>query len=94
MPEELSLNKGFKTSNQEISWWKKDMCCTLKCKIKHVFLMLQEEIALEWIVMNSSPVNYFECVPSICAKCMIKFLLFIIKPIGVRSNDEAFKSYS
>ena len=56
--------------------------------------MLQEEIALEWIVIMSSPVNYFEHVPSVFTKCMIKSYLLIIKQMGMRSNDEVFKLYS
>ena len=56
--------------------------------------MLQEEIALEWMVMMSSLVNYFENIPSVFAKCIIKHLLFTIKPMGTHSNDEVFKSHS
>ena len=62
--------------------------------MKHVFLIMQEEMSLEWMVMMSSPVNYFEHVPSVFAKCMIKQLLLLIKSMGVLSNDEVFKSYS
>ena len=80
-----------KKSNPEILWCYKEMCFGLKCKMKCVFLMMQEEIALEWIVMMSSPVNYFKHIPSVFAKCMIKCLLSVIKPMGVRSNDEEFK---
>ena len=58
-----------------------------------VFLMMQEEIALEWMVMMSSPVNYFEHVPSVFAKCMIKCLLSVIKPMGAGSDDEEFESH-
>ena len=73
---------------------KKDKYCILKHKMKYVFLILQEEIALQWIVMMSLPVNYFEPVPSVFAKCVIKCLLLMVKPMGVPSNDDVFKSYS
>ena len=39
--------KISKISNEEVSWCKKDACFALKHKMKHIFLMAQEETALE-----------------------------------------------